>query len=425
MLLTVLAFSAIAIAVIWEFFRPIYGICFIIVVGFFMSPEIYIPYYIDYHTTLFYLLLLFIVCFAHRRDFRKTKFFFVMLLYVAFCFQSTLINGVSEEKVQGGFYYHVQIFKSIALTSCLISYIQTRKEFLMVINSYIFGAFCSALFGIIQYFFGIDPPGAERLWTVNRWGGFFTDTNIQACFLAVGISLGGFLYLAASKKSYARYYYLAFLIAAFLGNLLCVSRSGIVGMFIAGSMLFLRNIKNVSIVLLIGLFGYVLFTLGGKVWEARQTVHTSLSGKKTLDESSAARLKFWGNAFELFIRNPFLGVGPGRFTEATKRELGFRQHFVVHNTPLHVLVEVGILGFIPFACVPLLSFGALSRLRKKQDMFFGEFSRYYTFGLLALLFCTQFFSMQSFPIAWMLLSLPLVLEKVMENEAAAGFQQQQ
>jgi len=92
---------------------------------------------------------------------------------------------------------------------------------------------------------------------------------------------------------------------------------------------------------------------------------------------------------------------------------------------LHVLVEVGILGFIPFACVPLLSFGALSRLRKKQDMFFGEFSRYYTFGLLALLFCTQFFSMQSFPIAWMLLSLPLVLEKVMENEAAAGFQQQQ
>ena len=58
------------------------------------------------------------------------------------------------------------------------------------------------------------------------------------------------------------------------------------------------------------------------------------------DKLFSGRIDIWGNAFEMFIKNPFIGAGTGAF----QANYGFYSHNII----LDVLLQYGFIGFVLF-----------------------------------------------------------------------------
>jgi len=143
------------------------------------------------------------------------------------------------------------------------------------------------------------------------------------------------------------------------------SRGGLVGLVFIGACLCLKNIKKMSTFFVVGIVIFLFISFAKDQFEQRQTVETTLSGKKKID--SAGRLTIYSQAFKLWTHYPMLGVGPNRYEKAYIET--FRrhpQHFWVHNSFLHILVEQGILGLLFFMAIYILSFKDIARLRNKK-----------------------------------------------------------
>jgi O-antigen ligase len=120
---------------------------------------------------------------------------------------------------------------------------------------------------------------------------------------------------------------------------------------------------------------------------------------------------------ELWFYHPIFGVGPNRFAEAVRTELGIPgMRHVVHNSFLQVLVEQGILGFIPFICIFILAYKAIFKLRKSDNPFYAELAGYLSISLSVYLLCCLAMSMQRYYLTWIYLSWPIVLEKISQNK---------
>jgi O-antigen ligase len=96
----------------------------------------------------------------------------------------------------------------------------------------------------------------------------------------------------------------------------------------------------IAIVLAIGLVGV---TLGGSFGESSWSLY---------DESSTSeRLKSLQGGLSLFINYPIFGAGLGAYMESVLRESGVG--LVIHSTPLWLLAETGLVGFLVFT-IPII-----------------------------------------------------------------------
>lgn len=90
------------------------------------------------------------------------------------------------------------------------------------------------------------------------------------------------------------------------------------------------------------------------------------SGNLSDDESSMGRLLLFQKAFEIFLSNPFFGIGVGSFGQVL---YGIDNRISPHNIFLEILVEAGIIGFLLFN-IFLLSFAVA--IRKYSKMYFND-----------------------------------------------------
>jgi O-antigen ligase len=82
---------------------------------------------------------------------------------------------------------------------------------------------------------------------------------------------------------------------------------------------------------------------------------------RAVDDTIALRLKLYGEAAEMFSRNPLTGVGAGRFGPESEH---FRSPTLTtpHSTVVHVLSELGLFGAIPFLALNLVLLGMAWRV---------------------------------------------------------------
>jgi len=140
--------------------------------------------------------------------------------------------------------------------------------------------------------------------------------------------------------------------------LLTVSRSGIAAAAI-GALVLLPTVFRVNPVqvVLIAIVGALLPLIGWLVLMQLGLDDALFTrfGSGAIEASGSGRITLLRVALELFARNPIIGLGEGVFM------LHSPGGKVVHNAYVSVLVETGLLGFIPLAIIIWLAFRRLVR----------------------------------------------------------------
>ena len=86
-----------------------------------------------------------------------------------------------------------------------------------------------------------------------------------------------------------------------------------------------------------------------------------------IDESAQGRLDMWGSGIRMTAHNPLLGVGFGQFADNyesyARNPVVFGQRDA-HNSFIKAAAETGLVGFIPFMALVILTFRVAYHLRK-------------------------------------------------------------
>lgn len=171
--------------------------------------------------------------------------------------------------------------------------------------------------------------------------GLFPDPHMLAFFLGLTFPF----VLAAvflGQKFKAGLFAILCLMTAVLA--LTFSRGGYLGFFVAFLFLIFfvwpgisragkGFLKNGALVLL------VLFFLAGGLISARFFSSFNLN-----EGSNQGRLAIWRESFNVFLKNPILGVGLGNYPLTTDPYIDYRSPVTSHNLYLDILAETGIFG---------------------------------------------------------------------------------
>lgn len=222
---------------------------------------------------------------------------------------------------------------------------------LRLLNRFLISLCAGMIVATFLAFLGVESTNPVE--GVQRLGGVAGNANEVAFHLTLTVAIA--LSFWFTERNYLRrmiaigiaIYFVACMVAT-------VSRSGLLA-FITMMFFWILRYRRLDmlkfalpVVVAAPMF---LFMLAPE--EARQRV-------SSLDGSAYGRLLQYRVGAEAFISNPVIGVGPRRFIDFAQ-ERGYRLVNTVHNMGLKLLSENGLLGFIPFMAIVLLSWRNLSR----------------------------------------------------------------
>ncbi|NOU11230.1 MAG: O-antigen ligase family protein [Nitrospira sp.] len=84
---------------------------------------------------------------------------------------------------------------------------------------------------------------------------------------------------------------------------------------------------------------------GGQVYDTLDRLYSLSTADRGIGSGASGRLEAWKSTWELFLRNPFIGVG------FRAHEFLLRVDSSSHNGYLATLAEVGLIGFLAIACL--------------------------------------------------------------------------
>ena len=157
-------------------------------------------------------------------------------------------------------------------------------------------------------------------------------------------------------------------LSASFGVVMSSSGAGLLGLFVGLAAIFWRKFKNKKILIITGIIAVIVFHIL-VVQDSRKalTIRAVLPYMQKLhdrekveaedfipnlsSESLSSRPLIWARAFSLWEGSPWLGIGLGQYNI---RYIGTKFDWVTnaHNVYLNILVECGLLVFIPF-CILL------------------------------------------------------------------------
>jgi O-antigen ligase len=297
----------------------------------------------------------------------------------------------------------------------VFSAVQTSRHFRWVLWAYFAGAVATAVVGI-----GKTPADAAD---VGRLSGGIRDPNELAAALLPAIPIGLFA-LAIVRDRLARWALTVGLLVILASLFMTGSRGGLIGLgtmaiaaIILAGPLRQQVVFGVLMTTGVAVAYYTLFAPPAVLW--RLTNFTA--------EGGSGRTDLWSVAMAMFRDHPLLGVGAGNFQvlepsyALSSINLSDVQFIVdaprwVHNTYLHVLVELGIVGFICFSVVVIGSlisgFKSLRRVARTAERDTEILARGFLIGVIGMLTAFVFLTAQYEKELWLLLGLTLALRTV-------------
>ena len=277
------------------------------------------------------------------------------------------------------------------------------------------GAFASTVYGLVS--------GAN---IAERFIGASLDPNEYAALVVPSLGLAYGAVTAARSRMTT--------VLGWSGMALCIwglaasqSRGGLVGMFVLLFVLIatargqeLRRMLAAGAVVSALLLGYVAVTPAGDALRHR-IVATDSSGRTDL----------WRVAWNMAEAHPFIGIGLGNFPVLSARyldpgvqhvELFVGAPRAVHNAPLEVLAELGLLGLasiITFVlgCVTVLV-RSVRVARRHCSAQLHRMGRSILAALLSVLGTNMFLSGQYQEMLWVLLALALAYAAIVASARA-------
>jgi O-antigen ligase len=239
--------------------------------------------------------------------------------------------------------------------------VKTPRQALWAIGAYVTGAAVAAGYGVLH------PPPDVAYYEVSRATGTIGDPNELAAVLVGGTVLAAGLAVVSKHSPLLRIGATAASVLCLLGIFLTLSRGGLVALIVAlvASVLFGGRWRYralmLAAVIAFGSFMYFGYFAG----------HDAVS-RVTKVEGGTGRQDIWKIGWRMVRAHPVSGVGVGNFQTSSIHYLLApgsiqRDEFIVdtpkvaHNTYLHVLSELGVVGLTMF--VAILGFALVSILR--------------------------------------------------------------
>jgi O-antigen ligase len=253
-------------------------------------------------------------------------------------------------------------------------------------------------------------------------GADFAESNFFGAFMAAMLPIIGIQLLRSKWFGKA----VCAVSAAFTANaiVLCRSRGALVGIA-AGAItacLFApkKHRKKIAVGLVLGIMGGIYVSDPQFLERATTITHS----EDQRDKSAASRLQLWRAGAEMFADNPF-GIGIGNWYQTIGYYIPEYEAKDSHNTYIKCAAELGVQGVLVYVLFIFTAFLQLRRVRKLSailpqsvgdDLVLCSFGL--TISLAIILTCGLTITMIYTEIIWILLMLPVCLERVLENAVA-------
>ena len=270
----------------------------------------------------------------------------------------------------------------------------------------------------------ISPPSKYSslsvMWSqgVVRYEGFVFEPNTFAMFQIYLIPLLMFLFAVYRRPLIARPIFGAAIIASVIVLVLSFSRGGFVALVCALLLLILLEYRNKK-VFAVGLIMIAATAVYSPAvyWERIQSIlNPSL---QVQDFSVFTRFETMKVALRLGLTHPWLGVGIDNFIYQSAYYIPYK--LVVHDTPLQIFAELGLIGFGFFAAIVGYNLLILKRLMTRRgDPEANQIGKMLFIQQIAILVNSLFIPTSWDMIFWFTLGLPGIAGYAYRAEATSA-----
>jgi len=243
---------------------------------------------------------------------------------------------------------------------------------------------------------------------------FIHQTVYQGMYLALAIAI------MFNFKMFNFKYRCLIVFFFLVGIVQILNKATLIIIVILFIILILHKVKKrkaqVSLVLFISLLGLLIFYLNprlktfntGFIYKAPEKLIENVESiPNTNPVIVNTRILLWLSAIEIIQKNPLLGIGAGSSDKKLYEVFAIKKQFYdknyqvhAHNQYLQILMDTGILGFIPFFLLFINLFRALARTQKYNllivsfiliisvnFLFDSMFQRYSGISIITLFYC--------------------------------------
>ncbi|HEY7018475.1 MAG TPA: O-antigen ligase family protein [Gaiellaceae bacterium] len=322
-----------------------------------------------------------------------------------------------------------RLLQNLVLMFIVFTAISKREHLYWLVGAYLGGSFLTAVVGLAG---GTSSEQFNPYADSSRLTGGITDPNELAALLIPALVIGAFLIpIVASPllrwllASLVLVLALALFFTQSRGGLLALAVVMVVTPFLAGPV----RLRSLVVILMVAALGVGYFALVAPPAALSHVTHFSVG-------SGTGREDLWKVSIQMFKNHPVAGVGTGNFQVIEPRyavrnlnlqrvDLVVDNPKVAHNTYLHILTELGVVGIIAFGGIIVGSLGvavrAIRLLARRGERSLEILARGLLIGTLGMLAAFVFITAQYEKQLWLLLGACLALSTLAragESESA-------
>jgi O-antigen ligase len=342
-----------------------------------------------------------------RSDFLAAHpvFAYVLALFVGF----SALSLTWAESASAGTTPLMRYTLNVILFLIVFTAVRTPRAFMLTLGAYVAGAGFAAAYGVAV-------PQDVAYYDIARVGGDVYDANELASVLVPGAILALALAVTLNRAPMLRLLAVAAAVLCVAGVFLSLSRGGLIafGAALMVALVVAGRWRAHALVLAV-LIAVSAFTYYG--FFASQDAVDRVT---TFEEGGTGRADLWTIGWRMVEDKPVGGIGVGNFQTSSvhyllepgvirRDEFVVDTPYVVHNTYLQVLTELGAIGLALFLAIIAFSLGCIYRAARAFDRL-GErgmelLARALFVALFGLLAADFFISEQWSKQLWLLLGL--------------------
>lgn len=338
-----------------------------------------LPFLPDMLSLLFMIFLVFIFLFNHIfQEGYKIRHSFVDVPIVVFIL-AIVVATVTSLDPMGSFRDLAIHLSALGLLFITVNSINNKNELNVILSAFVFTATLVALYGVYQYFVGVelDPAWVDEANNpdiTTRVFSVFGNPNILAEYLIMAIPVSVALFWGSRRLIKKLIFLLTSMILA--GTLvLTLSRGGWLG-FAFGIFVFILLVEKRLFLLCIPVGVLSLFVLPQSI------INRILTIGSLTDSSNAYRIKIWQITTDIIRDHWIAGVGFGYipFKKTYETYIRTMPIFHAHNTYLEIAAELGIVGILLFIILifVIYKYAIINSIKSKD-----KYIKIITAGLLA------------------------------------------
>ncbi|MCL3779148.1 hypothetical protein EMN47_01995 [Prolixibacteraceae bacterium JC049] len=214
---------------------------------------------------------------------------------------------------------------------------------------------------LVNLYFGLSTPVYAVGNGIARASGILGNANALGIFLWYGIVVCMIFIEMFKHKQLEKVFFYALMILFAYGILHTGSRkSAFVVLLFFATYIFLQSRKNFSIIFIAFIIVYLGYTYFFD-YIINNTAFGLRVESNVLEHGAEKRLGLILEGFDMFFKNPLLGVGLGSFTSYSASGL------MAHNEHVEILASMGLIGLIIYWCVYYDIINRLWKIRMYHD----------------------------------------------------------